>query len=278
MTLSGIVHDVFVSYSSVDSDWVWNELIPRLEGEDFAICIDKRNFLAGKPIIDNIETAVNSSQRVLIVLTPDWLNNEWCHFEVLLGQTVDPSANRRKIIPLRLKNCNPPIHISMLTYIDFVNEAERDWRKLFHDLKKELSFFTESPSRVNPIHSAIKDGIMQVRGLVETVLLYLREDNMASKETISIAIIDMSKAMDLLRRIKLSAGRVKFNRVAHVKISILIERMSTIRADMRSVIVLYNDSGPKNDNKIVKAIEKIDNELVDVGISMQEVLTLVEKM
>ncbi|TEU19312.1 MAG: TIR domain-containing protein [Anaerolineales bacterium] len=71
-----------------------------------------------------MERAVDHSCRILLVLTPAWVESEWTTFESLLIQTTDPVGRRQRMIPLLLKDCEPPHRIAMLTYADF-----RDCRK-----------------------------------------------------------------------------------------------------------------------------------------------------
>ena len=64
------IYDVFISYSHADRAWVWDELLPRLEGAGLRVCIDKRDFEIGVPSLVNMERAVDNSHHTLIVLTP----------------------------------------------------------------------------------------------------------------------------------------------------------------------------------------------------------------
>jgi hypothetical protein len=112
-------YDVFISYSHTDREWVWDELLPRLEGAGLRVCIDDRDFEIGVPSLINMERAVDSSRHTLIVLTQAWVGSEWTEFESLLAGTADPAARRRKLIPLLLKPCKLPSRIALLTYADF---------------------------------------------------------------------------------------------------------------------------------------------------------------
>lgn len=112
-------YNVFISYSHDDRAWVWNELLPWLEGAGLRVCIDDRDFEIGVPSLINIERAVDRSQHTLIVLTPAWIESQWTEFESLLVSTADPAGRRRKLIPLMLKSCRLPPRIAMLTYADF---------------------------------------------------------------------------------------------------------------------------------------------------------------
>jgi DNA-binding MarR family transcriptional regulator len=148
-------YDVFISYSHADRAWVWNELLPRLERAGLRVCIDDRNFEIGRHKLVNIERAVEDSRHTLIVLTPAWIVNEWSEFEGLLTSGADPAARRRKLLPLKLKPCKLPPHISLLTCADFTQPHERacQFRRLLEQLQR-TSVMTDSSDRSHIISSA----------------------------------------------------------------------------------------------------------------------------
>ncbi|XP_068831526.1 toll-like receptor 1 [Capricornis sumatraensis] len=74
--------DAFISYSGHDSAWVKNELIPNLEKEDIRICLHERNFVAGKSIVENIINCIEKSYKSIFVLSPNFVQSEWCHYEL----------------------------------------------------------------------------------------------------------------------------------------------------------------------------------------------------
>jgi hypothetical protein len=121
-------YDAFISYSHHDSAWVRNVLLPHLEDEGLRVCIDFRDFELGAPSLVNMENAVERSRKTLIVLTPAWLESEWTAFESLLIQSDDPAGRRARMIPLRLKPCEPPRRIAMLTYVDFTQPSELEFQ------------------------------------------------------------------------------------------------------------------------------------------------------
>jgi len=108
-------YDVFISYSHVDRDWVWDELLPRLEQAGLRVCIDDRDFEIGTPSLINMERAVDNSRHTLAVLTPAWLESQWAEFESLLVGSTDPAGRRRRLFPFILKCCNLPPRINALT-------------------------------------------------------------------------------------------------------------------------------------------------------------------
>ncbi|XP_077980182.1 uncharacterized protein LOC144435462 [Glandiceps talaboti] len=77
-------YDAFISHSDKDEDWVMNLLLPNLEKCDppnFKLCFSERDFIPGKPIVDNIADGIGDSRKTLCLVTESYLNSEWCKFE-----------------------------------------------------------------------------------------------------------------------------------------------------------------------------------------------------
>jgi hypothetical protein len=126
-------YDVFISYSHRDRHWVDDELLPGLEQKGFHACIDHRDFKGGVPVVENIQEAVETSRKTVMVLTQEYLNSAWAQFEGLMLQTRDPANRTRRLIPLRREECSLPDRIAYLTYVDFAGPEDLDveWNKLF---------------------------------------------------------------------------------------------------------------------------------------------------
>ncbi len=120
-------YDVFISYSSKDKDWVRGELLKRLEAAGLRVCIDSRDFQPGAPSVKEMERAVVTSRKTLLILTPDYLASAWAEFEELMLATLDPANRRRRLIPLLKAKCDLPLHINYLTYVNFVDPEDWGW-------------------------------------------------------------------------------------------------------------------------------------------------------
>lgn len=72
----------FVSYSEHDSLWVKNELLPNLEKDGIRVCLHERNFVPGKSIVENIIHSIERSYKSIFVLSPHFIQSEWCHYEL----------------------------------------------------------------------------------------------------------------------------------------------------------------------------------------------------
>ncbi|PIO23183.1 Toll-like receptor 4 [Aquarana catesbeiana] len=81
-------YDAFVIHSSLDEEWVKEELLRELEGGDpkFRLCVHFRNFEAGKLILENIfYNGICCSRNALILLSPNFIESKWCSFEFRLA-------------------------------------------------------------------------------------------------------------------------------------------------------------------------------------------------
>ncbi|XP_055493581.1 toll-like receptor 6 [Leucoraja erinacea] len=82
------VYDAFVSYSDQDSGWVKEQLLPNLEEREnpFRICLHERHFIPGKGIIQNIISCIEKSYKSIFILSPNFVQSEWCHYELYFAQ------------------------------------------------------------------------------------------------------------------------------------------------------------------------------------------------
>ena len=81
------VFDAFVSYNNADELWVQKTFIALEEGEvgnasqKFQFCLHQRDFIAGKPIFDNVIESVESSRHTIIIISRNFLQSQWCMYE-----------------------------------------------------------------------------------------------------------------------------------------------------------------------------------------------------
>ncbi len=125
-------YDVFISYSHADKAWVRGTLLPFLEAAGLEVIMDYRDFEPGAPSVTEMERAVLTSRKTLLVLTPAYLTSAWTEFETLMLQVLDPANRERRLIPLLKERCDLPLRIRYLTYVDFTDPEERDlaWTQL----------------------------------------------------------------------------------------------------------------------------------------------------
>jgi internalin A len=152
--MDSITYDVFISYSSQDRKWVREELLKQLEARGLKACIDFRDFQRGAPIVKEIERALQTSRKTLLVLTPAYLESRWTELESLILQTIDPANRDLRLIPLLKEKSYLPPRIRYLTYVDFTTYEDLDiaWTQLLTALGgRELA-------------AAFKEGFNAIKG------------------------------------------------------------------------------------------------------------------
>ncbi|XP_027528936.1 toll-like receptor 6, partial [Neopelma chrysocephalum] len=99
----------FISYSEHDALWVKNELIPNLEkGEGcIQLCQHERNFIPGKSIVENIINCIEKSYKSIFVLSPNFVQSEWCHYELYFAHHKLFSENSNSLILILLEPIPP---------------------------------------------------------------------------------------------------------------------------------------------------------------------------
>jgi tetratricopeptide (TPR) repeat protein len=130
-------YDVFISYSSRDKGWVRDELLVRIEQAGLQAFIDFRDFSRGAPSIKEMERGIIQSRKTLVVLTPAYIESEWCEIETLMLQTLSPSNRDLRLIPLLRTPCAKPLHLEALTHVDLTETADSalGWHQLLSSLE-----------------------------------------------------------------------------------------------------------------------------------------------
>ncbi|XP_070552954.1 uncharacterized protein [Ptychodera flava] len=150
-------YDAFVCYrsesggSSPEESFVIREMLPRLENDHgFRLCVHSRDFQVGAAIMDNILDAIQNSSRTILVLSPWFVQSEWCRFEYEKAQ-AEMLRIGTKIIPImfeditRLDDVDPSLKslLNVVTYLKWPGEAgtreetEKFWGTLVEAMPKK---------------------------------------------------------------------------------------------------------------------------------------------
>ena len=80
-------YDLFVSYNKQDKRWVETVLQPKLEEEmELKLCLHDRDFRLGDVISDQIIESIDTSRKTLFILSPSFVESNWCQYEVYMAQ------------------------------------------------------------------------------------------------------------------------------------------------------------------------------------------------
>ncbi|KAG8012831.1 Toll-like receptor 1 [Nibea albiflora] len=88
----GECYHVFISYSSTDYQWT-HSLIDRLESRGLQVCYHERDFTPGRTVLENMSECIQQSQKVLLVLSPEFVRSRWCLLEANMSLFRDCLAN-----------------------------------------------------------------------------------------------------------------------------------------------------------------------------------------
>jgi formylglycine-generating enzyme required for sulfatase activity len=103
---------VFISYSRKDLAFI-EQLATDLKVAHFDVWYDLSRLEGGMPWRTKIEKAINDSQYVLVILSPDSVTSKWVEEEFLLASELG-----KNIIPLYYKPCALPLGYRRLQIID----------------------------------------------------------------------------------------------------------------------------------------------------------------
>ena len=101
-------YDAYIAYaddSPQDELWVLNNLRKNLEEgpHPFQLCIKARDFIPGGCIVETMSESILRSRRTILILTPHFVDSEWCHFEMELAHMRLFNENRDVLILVMLE-------------------------------------------------------------------------------------------------------------------------------------------------------------------------------
>lgn len=129
------LYDAYVAYSLQDEHFVNQILANTLENDvGYRVCLHYRDFNASTYIADTIVEAVESSKRVVLVLSRNFLYNEWSRFEVK-SAIHEVIKRRRKLVfilygnlPKRDLDADMRMYLRSSTCIEW--DDKKFWQKL----------------------------------------------------------------------------------------------------------------------------------------------------
>ncbi len=147
-------YDAFIAYCSrhtPERQWVHFTFVAKLENDHgLKMCIHHRDFLPGIDIVENIVDAINNSRKTVLVLSPSFLDSDWCNFEVRMAKVKLVEERRDSIVLVLYKPLDtagtriPKTLMNLLdkkTYAEWTTEPagqELFWNKLVAVLQRDV--------------------------------------------------------------------------------------------------------------------------------------------
>ena len=137
--------DFFVSYNSADRTWAeWITWV--LEEQGYRVIIQAWDFRPGGNFILDMQRATTEAERTVMVLSDAYLNALYTQPEWAAAFKPDPTARDRKLLPIRVKPCQPTGMLATLVYVDLVGKLEDEAEQLLLGSLQERAKPTTRPT------------------------------------------------------------------------------------------------------------------------------------
>jgi hypothetical protein len=123
--------DYFISYTGVDRHYA-EHIADWLEQAGYTILIQAWDFRPGHNFVTMMQRGA-LAKHTIAVLSPAYLEAKFCQQEWHAAISSDPTGENRKLIPVRIKHCNPDGLLKAAIYIDLVGLEMYQARAKFLD-------------------------------------------------------------------------------------------------------------------------------------------------
>ncbi|HEV2783999.1 MAG TPA: FxSxx-COOH system tetratricopeptide repeat protein [Actinophytocola sp.] len=117
--------DFFVSYTQADRAWAeWIAWI--LEEDGYQVLIQAWDFVPGTNWTQSMQEGVTGAGRTIAVLSNAYLKSVYGKTEWLAAWAADPLGEERKLLPVRVENCERPGFLGGVVGVDLFGLDEAD--------------------------------------------------------------------------------------------------------------------------------------------------------
>jgi hypothetical protein len=122
--------DFFISYNKADELWAIG-FASWLDQAGFAFILQAQHFVAGTNFVSAMHGALKEAERLIMVLSPDYLSAKFPESEWTAAFAKDPTNENHTLIPVRVRECYPDGLLKPIAYIDLVGLSEQKARGTF---------------------------------------------------------------------------------------------------------------------------------------------------
>jgi CHASE2 domain-containing sensor protein len=120
--------DFFISYTTADRFWAeW--IAWELEAAGFTVIIQAWDFRPGENFVVEMQRAASEAERTVLVLTEDYLKSAFALAEWTAAFAQDPTGTGSRLVPVRVKACEPGGLLRAIIFIDLVGLGEEAARE-----------------------------------------------------------------------------------------------------------------------------------------------------
>jgi len=129
---------VFISYSHQNKEFA-DKLAANLVKKKAHVWVDTWELNVGDSIIDKVQSAIQESSALIVIISKASMESEWCKKELSAGFLRELEEKRVVVLPLLLEDCEMPIFLRGKMYADFRNNFDEGFSKTLEAIAKVTS-------------------------------------------------------------------------------------------------------------------------------------------
>lgn len=115
----------FISYTKTDLGFAtW--IAELLEKNNYSVAIQAWDFQAGDNFVSNINNALVECEKLIIILSKQYLKSKWCEAEWTSKMIEQIRTKERQIIPIRIEPIDLEGLLASIIYIDIVDKNKEE--------------------------------------------------------------------------------------------------------------------------------------------------------
>jgi hypothetical protein len=124
--------DYFISYTSADKAWAeWIGWV--LEAGGASVRLQAWDFAPGSNFVLEMQKAAAAARRTIAVLSPDYVKSQFAAPEWAAAFADDPEGLTRKLVPVRVRDCELKGMLKTVVHIDLVGLDQESVQKKLRD-------------------------------------------------------------------------------------------------------------------------------------------------
>jgi len=157
-------YDFFISRAGADNghaSWIYSTVVEA----GYTALLQDVDFGIGENFVAHMHRALQTCDRLIAVLSPDYFQSQYCQDEWQVFYLRDRREGGRRLIPVRVRPVRPPGLMSALAYLDVAGLPQADAERHLLKCLKGLDGDTPLPDTLEPV-GAITNRSMQSRLVV----------------------------------------------------------------------------------------------------------------
>ena len=129
--------DFFISFQKADRDWAtW--IAWELEALGYRVSFQPWDFPPGGHFVGGINEALRLAERMVAVLSPDYLQASWTQAEWESAFATDPTGKKGKLLPIQVRECTLDGLQAIVAHLDLVGLDEDSARTVLKDAVRNV--------------------------------------------------------------------------------------------------------------------------------------------